>query len=267
MLYLKKMKFEKYEACGNDFILIDGIIENIKLTSAQIIQICDRHIGIGADGLIIIEVSNEANFYMNFYNSDGTKANMCGNGARASVLFASQLGYLSDFEPKFLAGDGLHTADVSNYNETKEIEISVDSNIIIKKIEDGYFLNTGVAHFVKIVNDFNFDIKAEGLKISNDKQISASRTNVDFVVVENDCASIRTFEIGVEDITLSCGTGAVASAIVISKLQLINQSINIPIISKGGKLFISFYGNFDNLYSKIKLRGKVNKVFKGEIKI
>lgn len=263
------MKFEKYEACGNDFILLDGIIEEVKINTAQIKKICDRHFGIGADGLIIIEACNEANFYMNFYNSDGTKAMMCGNGARASALFAYQRGYLSNNNPNFLAGDKIYGINISDYEKTGDIEIFIDGDNKYEEYDDGYFLNTGVPHFVKIVNDFDFDLKEEGKKLSNDERFMPERTNVDFIIIDGDCVKIRTFERGVEDITLACGTGAIAAAIVASKQNTNSSYISndFQIISEGGKISISFDGDLDNYYSKIKLRGPVNKIFKGDTKI
>ncbi|MDR2835620.1 MAG: diaminopimelate epimerase [Bacteroidales bacterium] len=253
------MRFEKYQAAGNDFIIINGFEKKIILAESQIVNLCNRHFGVGADGLIIIERTEKADFYMDFYNSDGSKASMCGNGARCAVK-SFYHNFYSDKEMKFLTDDGLHYAKILD----EEVVISMADVVEIKKYKDGCFLNTGVPHFVTIVEKISeINVNIEGRKYADDIRFAPSRTNVDFVEIRDGIFNISTYERGVEAETLSCGTGVVATAIAMSFLDK-NENNNIQIKAKRGSFKVSF-NRFENTFSNIKLFGEAKFVFFGEI--
>jgi diaminopimelate epimerase len=261
------MKFYKYQALGNDFILIDNRQKTFDTKPEYIAFLCNRHFGIGADGLMLIENCDDADFKMQFFNSDGTAATMCGNGSRCIVAFAHKLGV---FENKvtFTSGAGKHFGEVLSHHEnTLDIKVKItDVNKIVRG--DGYyFLNTGVPHCVIFVADINsVDVNAEGKKWRHNP-IFPDGANVNFVeMCDSGKLKIATFERGVEAETLACGTGATASAIaVFDKLQ--NGVTNFEIQAKGGTLKISFdIDKFQkDLFIDIWLQGATTLVFEGYI--
>ncbi len=220
------MKFYKYHGAGNDFLIADGRHSTIEMNPDQIAAICDRHTGFGADGLMILENSKTADFSMRYYNSDGSGGMMCGNGGRCIAAFAADLGYR---EFRFNAPDGEHVAYVSDTGhpfssiprKVKLLMKDVDGavayprgNVIDGPLSCDWFLDTGTRHFVRFVDDLtSCDVFGEGRKIRYDAMFAPAGVNVDFVkIVENKRIDVRTYEKGVEDETLACGTGIVASA-------------------------------------------------------
>ncbi len=250
--------FHKYQGTGNDFIVIDNRKllfpkDNLKLIQ----QLCHRKWGIGADGLMLIENDEEDDFEMLFFNPDGSKS-LCGNGSRCAVSFARSLGLFSD-ETQFITTDGHHRAFLKDGNIHFQIH---DIAEIETKGEHDYFLNNGSPHHVRFVPDVDkIQIMEEGPKIRFDQSYAPHGTNVNFVSIDEDQLRVRTFERGVENETLSCGTGVVASA-VISSLKGLRSPVTVN--TKGGKLLV-FFDQSGEKYTNIYLAGPAKRVFEGEI--
>ena len=255
-----KIFFDKYHGCGNDFIIINNLSNTFpKISSKTIKNLCDRNFGIGADGLILINKSKKASFEMIYYNSDGKISTMCGNGGRCALHYAWKNG-ISEKKSSFLACDGLHFGEVSN----DFVSISLQNIEEFKFIEDDVFINTGSPHLVKIFNDISeMDVFKISRKIQKLAPFKSNGINVNFMSITNQSTiQLRTYERGVEDETLSCGTGAVAAAIslsIVSKKDL--KKILVKTI--GGDLFVEFK-NDNNKFYDIYLSGNVKKVFSGE---
>lgn len=258
-----QLDFSKYQGAGNDFVVIDNRDNTFPKKIDVIKKLCDRHLGIGADGLMLLESSKEADFYMRYYNSDGNESTMCGNGGRCITHFAKKIG-LIESSTHFIGIDGEHFANIE------------DSNLINLKMQDVdgvevgdnyYFLNTGSPHYVCFVNDVQqVEVDKEGRKIRNSFNLKNGGTNVNFVDLLQDSINVRTFERGVEAETLACGTGSVASAIVYSiYTKKILQEYTIR--TQGGSLTIRFEKVSENEYKNIWLKGPATLVFNGVIDI
>ncbi len=206
----------KYQGAGNDFLLVDNRDGGFDPDATAITSLCDRHYGIGADGIMLLETDPNYDFKMVYYNSDGTGGMMCGNGGRCIVAFASDLG----IRPKngntyeFIADDGPHSAELLNSDATvirlKMKDVEEVKNIDVKS----YFLDTGTRHFVRFVSGLqNYDVFHEGREIRNLPQFAPIGTNVNFVEAMDGVLNVRTYEKGVENETFACGTGITASAI------------------------------------------------------
>ncbi len=259
---IMKIQFYKYQGTGNDFIMIDNRLENFPKKNVKFIKsICERRFGIGADGLILLENDYETDFRMVYYNSDGNQSSMCGNGGRCIVAFANQLGLIDDVAT-FIAMDGLHHATIQN-----DGEISLQMKIVSEiKIEEDYvFINTGSPHHVVLVKDLkNFQVKEKGASIRYGELYGKAGSNVNFVIQNSDNDfSIRTYERGVEDETLSCGTGATAVAIAMHAIGK-SKKCDIKINVEGGKLKVNFEEK-NGVYKNIFLTGQAKFVFSGEI--
>ena len=259
-----QITFYKYEGTGNDFVMIDNR-ENIfpKINLQLIEKLCARRFGIGADGLILLENDTAADFRMVYYNSDGNESSMCGNGGRCITAFAKSLNVIQN-QATFIATDGLHDATILE-NELVNLQMKDVSEV---KIESDYvFLNTGSPHHVMLVDDIeNLDVKNIGAQIRYSDLYGKAGSNVNFVkqISENHFA-LRTYERGVEDETLSCGTGATAVAIAMNAIGKTN-SHNIKLDVEGGQLEVSF-DKVDDLYINVFLKGPATFVFSGEIEI
>lgn len=254
--------FYKYQGTGNDFVMIDNrSLQFPKDNVKKISDLCDRHFGIGADGLILLENDSDANFKMVYYNSDGNESTMCGNGGRCIVAFAKYLDII-DVETTFNAIDGKHYATINSEQVSLQM-IDVDTVIL----KDSYvFVNTGSPHHIEFVNDLeNFPVFEKGKSIRN-SLYGKEGSNVNFVTQKDSKSiAIRTYERGVENETLACGTGVTAAAIAMHAIKktLLNS---IDIFAKGGKLSVSFL--FENeRYKNVILKGPATFVYKGEIKI
>ncbi|MDD4148582.1 MAG: diaminopimelate epimerase [Bacteroidales bacterium] len=253
------LSFEKYHGTGNDFIIIESNKLIFQLTNEQIALLCHRRFGIGADGVMIIKKSKDYDFEMQYFNSDGFEGSMCGNGGRCIAAYANKHGFAKN-EMAFSAIDGVHKADI----EGDLVLLGMNDVTEIETFEDGCFLNTGSPHFVSFINNINkLDVYVEGLKIANQERFAPERTNVNFVEFHNNNSKIATFERGVEDETLSCGTGTVATAITLHFYKK-TSATTIDLLAKGGKLSVSFDENA-GIYQNIKLIGPAKFVFKGEI--
>ncbi len=252
-----ELQFFKYEGAGNDFILLDGRTNDaLELSVDLVAKLCHRRFGIGADGLMVLGSSdqNEVDFTMRYFNSDGREGSMCGNGGRCIVRFADDLG-IGGATKSFSAIDGLHSSRVL---DAQNIAISMQNVDILHVIEDGYFLDTGSPHLVVVNRDFEYDV-ARRLRQRYD-------SNVNYVKILGDDISIRTFERGVEDETWACGTGAVAAAMVIAKIEGAKGDCSYTLQATGGTLLVSFYRR-GIYYSKVELSGPARRVFQGVINI
>lgn len=255
-----KLNFFKYQGTGNDFILVDNQENIFPKDNRELASfLCDRKFGIGADGLILLESDTESDFKMVYYNSDGRQSTMCGNGGRCIVAFAKQLGRIGD-EASFLAVDGLHRAKVMNNMISLEMK---DVNEIKEK-PGSLFLNTGSPHHVQMVKDLlHFDVRKEGRRLRYGVY-GEQGSNINFVEdTGGDSFYVRTYERGVEDETLSCGTGVTAVAIAMHRSGRTHKN-KVGITTPGGKLEVNFECNEKGYYG-IWLTGPAKLVFKGEI--
>lgn len=250
--------FYKYHGTGNDFVLIDNREGRFPKEDTQLVaQICHRRFGVGADGLILLEEDATSDFKMVYYNSDGNLSTMCGNGGRCIVHFARFLGIIKD-KTIFIAVDGMHEAALVN----DIVSLKMTDVEAIKVSEDSVFLNTGSPHHIQMVSDLeDYDVFSFGRDIRN-RIYGKEGANVNFVEQKEDAIfSVRTYERGVEEETLSCGTGvtAVALAMFATKRTLKNKVI---LETPGGKLQVHFEKR-DNGFENIYLEGPATLVFKG----
>ncbi|UPT71468.1 MAG: diaminopimelate epimerase [Flavobacterium sp. JAD_PAG50586_2] len=259
-----KTTFYKYQGTGNDFIFIDNRENKFPQENTKLIEkFCDRRFGIGADGLILLENDKETDFRMVYYNSDGNQSSMCGNGGRCIVAFAKKLNLISD-ETTFVATDGKHYATVL---ENGDISLQMKDVDTIKAESDYVFLNTGSPHHVMLVDDLdNYDVKNNGAKIRYSDLYGKAGSNVNFVKqLSDNHFRVRTYERGVEDETLSCGTGATAAAIAMNAIGKTN-SHQIELDVEGGTLEVSFDKLADDFkYINVFLKGPATFVYEGEI--
>lgn len=257
------MNFKKYQGAGNDFVMLDGRDGRYNTPEfiAHIPNICDRRFGVGADGLLIVVAEAGYAFRMVYYNSDGSRADFCGNGARCICAFACEMGIVSlGAEFTFIADDGVHRAVCGNRTVDLQM-IDVES---VGEVRGGTFMNTGVPHFVKIVDDIDaVDIMKEAPAIRFDTEtFGEGGTNVNFIHIdERGEVSIRTYERGVEGETLACGTGVVASAITASRITGENK---ITVHAKGGTLRVMLNPDGE-AFRNVVLSGPAVKVFEGAI--
>ena len=254
-----KINFSKYQGAGNDFIIIDNRNDQLKPTMNTLFkELCHRKKGIGADGLILINSAKYHHFEMCYFNSDGQLGSMCGNGGRCSVDFAHHL-RLFEESCTFLTCDGTHHAI---WHE-KEVQISMNDVYQIELQNDFLFLNTGSPHYVSFVKNCNtIDVYKLGRNIRFNDRFSKDGTNVNFAHIEGQTIVLRTYERGVEEETLACGTGAVATAIsAYEKGFILSNSIAVKV--KGGLLKVTFQKDGQS-YTDVQLIGPADFVFKGE---
>ncbi|MFV8370352.1 diaminopimelate epimerase [Flavobacterium sp. LB2R40] len=256
------LEFYKYQGTGNDFVMVDNRLGFFpKENTKRIAHLCDRRFGIGGDGLILLENDAETDFKMVYYNSDGNQSSMCGNGGRCLVAFAKKLNVIQN-NTTFIATDGVHHATI-----TKDGLVSLQMIDVaeVKVSDDHVFLNTGSPHHVQLVHDLeNYNIKKNGAAIRYGDLYGEVGSNINFVKqIDDTTFSLRTYERGVEDETLSCGTGATAVAIAMNVLGKTKAS-SIDLNVEGGKLVVSF-DKKEGQFTRIFLKGPAEFVFKGTI--
>ena len=254
------LTFYKYQGTGNDFVMIDNRNDSFPKDNISLInKLCNRHFGIGADGVILIENDTTSDFKMIYFNADGSQT-FCGNGARCAVAFANYLSIINA-KTKFIAVDGPHYAEIKNGIVSLQM-IDVDD---IQVNANSVFANTGTQHHVELVDNLdNYPVFEQGKKIRYSYESPGS--NVNFVQKINDTTfRVRTYEKGVEDETLACGTGVTAVAISMHKIgKTSSNSIVLPV--EGGELTVTFQER-NNQYTEVFLKGPATFVFNGTISI
>jgi diaminopimelate epimerase len=261
-----KLHFYKYHGTGNDFILVDNRDGHSALAGEKIAALCHRRFGIGADGLIFLEKKPGYDFGMRYYNSDGNESTMCGNGGRCITAFADFLS-LGGTAYRFHAIDGEHSGVILSKNaETHYIRLRMNDVTSIEKWGADYILNTGSPHLVRFINDTgSIEVVKEGRSLRFHPDFQPEGINVNFVKTETGGLHVRTYERGVEDETLSCGTGVTASALAFASIQsLPGGSVNVQ--TPGGKLTVHFRPLAEG-FTDIWLEGPVVRVFDGHIDI
>jgi diaminopimelate epimerase len=258
-----KIQFYKYQGVGNDFVMIDNRFANFVPEKELIEKLCDRNFGIGADGLILLENDANSDFQMVYFNYDGQVSTMCGNGGRCIVRFASDLGIIQD-TAKFQAIDGFHEARIEN----EIIHLKMSNVVSVEKLPTHYFLNTGSPHhveFVQVVDDV--DVPNYGRIIRYGAPYFNEGTNVNFVeTLPGNALKIRTYERGVEDETLACGTGVTAAAIAAYEAGKVNSD-EVVVYAEGGELRVKFFKNPSGGFENVWLSGPAEFVFKGLIEV
>lgn len=267
------LSFTKMNGAGNDFVVLDNRDLSLSLTQAQIAALCDRHRGVGADGLLAVEpAEGVADYKFRYYNADGGEAEMCGNGARAYARFAQSL--TSD-QKEVLSFETL-VGDLSAnfYGDLVEIamadpfDMELDLDLEIKGLGKVDVLNTGVPHVVAFVDDLAAtDVVKLGREIRNHPHFAPAGTNVNFAsVVGDQHIAIRTYERGVEDETLACGTGMTACALIHHLKTATASPIKVDV--KGGDtLEIGFSPERESAFSSVTLKGPADFVFTGQIEL
>lgn len=258
-----KLTFYKYQGTGNDFVMIDNRDQKISKNNTKLVnRLCDRKFGIGADGLILLENPDnlDDDFKMVYFNADGNESSMCGNGGRCLVAFAKFLGIVEE-EARFTAIDGPHEAIISN--EIVSLKMQNVNNVLEE--EEFLFLDTGSPHHVIFTNNITEkDIKKEGAEIRYSERYGKAGANINFVEeVSEGSFSVRTYERGVEDETLSCGTGVTAVALAAARAGK-TDSNRVKLLTQGGELFVDFKKT-ETGFTDIWLSGPAEQVFKGEI--
>ncbi|MFT4022522.1 MAG: diaminopimelate epimerase [Flavihumibacter sp.] len=259
-----QINFFKYQGTGNDFIILDnrtGLYN--ALGTAQIRRLCDRRFGIGADGLMLLNEQEGYDFAMKYYNADGREGSMCGNGGRCLVKFAFD-GGLARSTYRFIAIDGEHEAEI---DAQSQVRLKMQDVAAITPANDDAVLDTGSPHYVKTVTNLAaYDVYNKGRDIRNSNRFQPAGINVNFVEQQDaDAIIVRTFERGVEDETLSCGTGVTAAALVNYHNDIGFNQVRVG--TRGGKLRVEFDRREDGSFTNIWLCGPAEKVFQGTISL
>ncbi|HEY6111539.1 MAG TPA: diaminopimelate epimerase [Chthoniobacterales bacterium] len=267
-----QLRFTKMNGAGNDFVMIDNRAGDVQLKAEQIVRICDRHHGVGADGVLLLEPgSNGADFRMRYYNRDGGEAEMCGNGARCFARFANKIAgareKISFQTPAGIIGSRLH-GDLVTLNMSDPTDLRMNVRLEIDGEETlVHYIDSGVPHvIVPVARGDMVHVETQGRAIRRHKMFSPKGANVNFVEKRGPRRiAIRTFERGVEGETLACGTGVVASALIFSVLE--NTSGPIDVLVRGGsKLQVGFDRDADK-FRDVTLTGPAEFVFEGAIEI
>ena len=255
--------FYKYKDTGNDFVILDNRTKEYdNLSRDQVAFLCHRRFGIGADGLMLLNLKTGYDFEMIYLNSDGAESSMCGNGGRCLVKFAQDRG-IEKATYKFMAVDGEHEA---RFDEQGWVQLKMKDVEKIEEFAGDAVLDTGSPHYVKLVsNVMQMDVFGEGSNIRNSDTFKEKGINVNFVEAGDRKIIVRTFERGVEDETYSCGTGVTASALVCAHNA--NGHNRVEVATPGGNLAVEFDKKDQQHFENIWLCGPATFVFKGEIEV
>jgi diaminopimelate epimerase len=263
-----KLPFFKYQATGNDFVILDNREKKYAFTPEQVQAICDRKFGIGADGLMLIEPDQQLDFNLQYYNSDGSQS-LCGNGSRAAVSFASELGIVNG-KTTFKAFDGPHDAELMDGGN---VRLKMGDVQGVRRLGEDFFINTGSPHYIRVVEDAEaFPVYEQGKRIRYSEAFKPGGVNVNFVqLLENNAIFVRTYERGVENETLSCGTGVTAAALAAS-FRGLKSPVNIETL--GGDLIVEFKfrpsdlsSGHAGIFTDVYLSGPAKMVFRGELEL
>lgn len=259
---MKKIKFTKMVATGNDFIVIEDNDLKINLSSFAK-KICDRKFGIGADGMLLIGKSKKANVRMRIFNADGSEAEMCGNGARAAALYAGKKKVALETKAGIIQAEVSDNDVKIRLTEPKETIIGIPLKINNRTINVN-FINTGVPHAVIFSEGLEeMDIIPMGRGVRHHKKFAPRGTNVNFVeVLGRDLIKVRTYERGVEDETLACGTGSTASALIFALASGISDRVRVK--TQSGETLNIYFKKSGNSFSDVWLEGKAKIVYIGE---
>lgn len=260
-----RTEFFKYHGTGNDFVIIDNRNgHDLKLSQDQVKKLCDRKFGIGADGLMLLNDKPGFDFEMVYFNSDGRVGTMCGNGGRCLIKFAETIGIQKETY-KFIATDGEHEARIDTngiiYLKMNDVDMLVNHH-------GDFLVDTGSPHYIKLVPQLaTFDVVKKGREIRNSREFEKEGINVNFVeqLDEPDKIFVRTYERGVENETLSCGTGVTAAALVCYHNE--NGFNEVEVKTLGGRLNVEFDRVDDGKFRNIWLCGPAERVFAGTIEI
>jgi diaminopimelate epimerase len=257
------MQFYKYQGTGNDFIIFDNRNNEIQLTKQQVATLCDRKFGIGADGLMLLQLKEGYDFEMIYYNADGGESSMCGNGGRCLVHFARHMGIVKE-SYNFIAIDGAHEAF---FDEASWVHLKMNNVTQIIKHQNEFELNTGSPHYIVEVADIeNYNVYEKGKAIRNSKLFIEKGINVNFVEQLNKgTIYVRTYERGVENETLSCGTGVTAAAIIYAHNDSGFNAVNIKTL--GGDLRVEYDKLNDSTFENVWLCGPATIVFVGIVTV
>ena len=276
---MQKLSFTKMNGAGNDFVMLDNRAGELALTGTQVARLCDRHRGVGADGVLLVEVppasGTEAEFRMRYYNADGGEVEMCGNGARCFARYAARLTGGARESMSFQTGAGLIRARYDGEIVHLDMSVPTDgANLGELTLDDGtvlptgYFLNTGVPHVVIPVDDAEtVDVHPVGRAIRYHERFAPRGTNANFIQPYSMGEIIlRTYERGVEGETLACGTGAVASALVHAEINDLPGAGSVAVrVRSGDVLRVGFERTGPFAFRKVTLGGPADFVFGGEI--
>jgi diaminopimelate epimerase len=266
------LRFSKMNGAGNDFVLIDNRVGDLQLAADQIVKICDRHRGVGADGVLLLErATNGADFRMRYYNADGGEAEMCGNGARCFARYASRVAgpkeELSFETPAGVIGATLQGELVRlEMSEPKDLRLGITIPLPNRQVA-AHFVNSGVPHVVVPVDDLEkVDVRGLGSAIRHHDLFAPKGANANFLKERGERQiAIRTYERGVEDETLACGTGVVASALIFAALKNVSGPIGV-LVRGGNELQVGFDRTGDQ-FKNVALTGPADFVFEGTIDV
>lgn len=259
---MRSLRFYKYQGTGNDFVMFDNREGGFPGDDTALIsRLCDRKFGIGSDGVILLNSHPDHDFEMVYHNADGSVA-MCGNGSRCAVHLAHHLNMIGS-ETTFQAHDGVHTARI----EGDRVTVNLSDVSRVESYEDGYFLNTGTRHFVRILPEnellSDYDVLSEGKKIRYDNRFMPEGTNASFVQTINDKVHMRIYERGVENETLSSGTGVTAVALALAYAQDLSSPVTVQ--TQGGAITISFERNGSGKFGQVFMAGPAVMAFEGTV--
>jgi diaminopimelate epimerase len=269
---MRMLRFTKMDGAGNDFILIDNRSGDVDLNCSQIARLCDRHRGIGADGILLLEnPSDHADFRMRYFNADGGEAEMCGNGARCFARFAQKMAGAKG-KISFETPAGVISAELAGdlvtlrMTEPTDLRLGVPLSLGVRN-RTVHFINSGVPHVVVPVAQVgDVDVSREGSAIRHHEAFSPKGANVNFIEKRGpDKIAVRTYERGVEDETLACGTGVVASALIFAATENVKGPISV--LARGGDELRVGFEKIDNRFRNVTLTGPAEFVFEGTIEM